>query len=44
VYAKDLVKAKEALGDVKKSAIDITYLYQEEIRQNILSLEESGND
>jgi len=44
VYAKDFVKAKKALGEVRKSAIDITSLYQEEIRQNILALEGTTNE
>ncbi len=44
IYAKDFVGAKEALGDVRKSAMDITQLYQEDIRQNILSLEDVENE
>jgi len=44
IYARDFVKAKEALGDIRKSTIDITSLYQNNIRQDILALEVVKNE
>jgi hypothetical protein len=42
LYANALKTAKDRLEDVRKTARDINYLYTEEIRENILALQEQA--